>query len=190
MWMAELTTNTSTADTRMGSHSANTPVMSTSTYCGCRTVRRYGLCVLNPCGYFFFASSSETEAGMMTSWPGFQFTGVATVCSGRELHRVEQPQHLVEVAPRAHRIDDHRFHFLVRPDHEHRAHGGVVRRGAFPTGRVGVNHVVQLGDGQVGVADEGVVDRVALRFLDVAKPALVIAHEVRAQADYFRVTLV
>src|SRR6267154_2678934 len=48
------------------------------TYFGCDTVRRYGLSVLKPCGYFFFASSSDTEVGMITSWPGFQLTGVAT----------------------------------------------------------------------------------------------------------------
>src|SRR5215470_20139662 len=51
-----------------------------ATYFGCATVRRYGFSVLNPCGYFFLASSSDTDVGMMTSWPGFQFTGVATVC--------------------------------------------------------------------------------------------------------------
>src|SRR5262249_46782066 len=49
-------------------------------YFGWATVRRYGFSVLKPCGYFFLASSSDTEVGMMTSWPGFQFTGVATVC--------------------------------------------------------------------------------------------------------------
>src|SRR2546422_7689963 len=49
-------------------------------YFGCATVRRYGFSVLNPCGYFFLASSSDTDVGMMTSWPGFQFTGVATTC--------------------------------------------------------------------------------------------------------------
>src|SRR4026207_2095133 len=47
---------------------------------GCETTRRYGLSVLKPCGYFFLASSSETDVGMMTSWPGFQLTGVAAVC--------------------------------------------------------------------------------------------------------------
>src|SRR5207248_5989780 len=34
--------------------------------------------------------------------------------TGGELHGVEQPQHLVEVASGAHRIDDHRFDFLDR----------------------------------------------------------------------------
>ena len=54
-------------------------------YFGCDTTRRYGFSVLKPCGYFFFASSSETDAGMMTSSPGFQFTGVATVCFALKL---------------------------------------------------------------------------------------------------------
>jgi hypothetical protein len=49
-------------------------------YFGCATVRRYGLCVLKPAGYFCLACSSETEVGMITSLPGFQFTGVATLC--------------------------------------------------------------------------------------------------------------
>src|SRR5262249_23860726 len=49
-------------------------------YFGCATVRRYGFSVLKPCGYLFFASSSDTDVAMMTSSPGFQFTGVATVC--------------------------------------------------------------------------------------------------------------
>src|SRR5712691_3689697 len=53
---------------------------SAEAYFGCATVRRYGFSVLKPCGYFFLASSSDTDVGMMTSWPGFQFTGVATVC--------------------------------------------------------------------------------------------------------------
>src|SRR5258708_11320487 len=49
-------------------------------YLGWATYRRYGFKVLKPCGYFSFASSSDTDVGMMTSSPGFQFTGVATVC--------------------------------------------------------------------------------------------------------------
>ena len=36
-------------------------------YFGCATVLRYGFSVLKPCGYFFFASSSETDVGMITS---------------------------------------------------------------------------------------------------------------------------
>src|SRR6185312_462372 len=49
-------------------------------YFGCPTVRKYGLYVLKPAGYFLRASSSETDVGMMTSSPGFQFAGVARPC--------------------------------------------------------------------------------------------------------------
>ena len=49
-------------------------------YFGWATTLRYGFKVFHPCGNFFFASSSETAGGMITSSPGFQFTGVATLC--------------------------------------------------------------------------------------------------------------
>jgi hypothetical protein len=44
----------------------------------CATTRRYR--VFQPPGNLAFAWSSETAGGMMPSWPGRQFTGVATVC--------------------------------------------------------------------------------------------------------------
>src|SRR2546428_14046718 len=40
----------------------------------------YGLGAFQPCGYVFFASSSDTEPAMITSSPCFQLTGVATLC--------------------------------------------------------------------------------------------------------------
>src|ERR671925_924691 len=49
-------------------------------YFGCATTRRYGLRVFQPIGNFCLACSSVTEVGMITSSPGFQFTGVATLC--------------------------------------------------------------------------------------------------------------
>ncbi len=45
---------------------------------GCGTTRRYGFFASQPSGNFFFASSSVSEEAMMTSWPCFQSTGVAT----------------------------------------------------------------------------------------------------------------
>ena len=45
---------------------------------------------------------------------------------GRELHRIEHPQNLIEVAAGAHRIAEHQLDLLVGTDHEHGAHGGVV----------------------------------------------------------------
>src|SRR5258706_14963812 len=46
---------------------------------GSVTMRRYGLGAFQPWGYFCLASSSVTEPTMMTSSPGFQLTGVATL---------------------------------------------------------------------------------------------------------------
>ena len=106
------------------------------------------------------------------------------------LQRVEQPQHLVEVAPRAHRIDEHRLHFLVGTDDEDRAHGRVVRRGARARRGVRMDHVVELRDVEVRVADERIVDLRALRLLDVLHPARVVGHGIDAQADDLRVALV
>ncbi len=49
-------------------------------YFGCATIRSYGFNVFHPPGNFCFACSSETAGKMITSFPGFQFTGVATLC--------------------------------------------------------------------------------------------------------------
>ena len=46
---------------------------------GCGTMRMYGFGACQPSGYVFFASSSDTEPAMITSSPGFQLTGVATL---------------------------------------------------------------------------------------------------------------
>src|SRR5262249_27943699 len=51
-----------------------------SRYFGWATTRRYGLSSFQPAGNSFFASSLDTDGTMMTSWPCFQFTGVATLC--------------------------------------------------------------------------------------------------------------
>jgi hypothetical protein len=51
---------------------------SQSDHFGWGTTRMYGFTVFHPPGYFFAASSFETEPLIMTSSPGFQFTGVET----------------------------------------------------------------------------------------------------------------
>ena len=70
-----------------------------SAYFGCDTTRRYGFSVLKPCGYFFLASSSETEGGMITSSPGFQFTGVATICFAVNWHESSRRSTLSKLRP-------------------------------------------------------------------------------------------
>jgi hypothetical protein len=55
-------------------------------YFGWGTIRRYGFGAFHPPGYFFLASSFETLPLMMTSSPGFQFTGVETGCLAVSCH--------------------------------------------------------------------------------------------------------
>ena len=53
-----------------------------------------------------------------------------------------------------------------------------------------MDHVVQLGDLQVGVADQRVVQRRTLSLRDVGRPAPVILDAVDRQTDYFGVAFV
>ena len=103
----------------------------------------------------------------------------------RELAAVEQAQHLVEVAPGAHGVGEHGLHALVRADHEHRAHGGVVHRRAAFGAVAGVlrQHVEQFGDGEGRVADERIGDGVALGLFDVLQPRLVVGDGIHGKAD-------
>ena len=88
-------------------------------------------------------------------------------------------------------IAQHQLDLLVRPDHEHGAHGGVRGRGAAFGSVAGVRrqHVIQLGDLEFRVADHGVVHLVALRFFDVRGPLAVAAHRVHAQPDDLAIAL-
>ncbi len=101
---------------------------------------------------------------------------------GRELHRIEDAQHLIEVAPAGHRVDEHQLDLLVRTDHENRAHGGIVRRGAPRRGFSGFcrQHAVELGDLQLRVADHRIVHLVALCLFDIHRPLAVAARRVHA----------
>src|SRR5205823_1256011 len=68
---------------------------------------------------------------------------------------------------------------------KYRAHRGVIR--GRPAGaRIASfsrQHPVRFGDVQVRIADHGVADFVALRFLDVGGPFAVIRDRVYAEAD-------
>ena len=77
---------------------------------------------------------------MITSSPCFQLTGVATAVLRRQLQRVDDAQHLIEIAPGGHRIDEEQLDLLVGSDDEDGAHGlivggralGRIARGARP----------------------------------------------------------
>jgi len=53
---------------------------------------------------------------------------------GGELQRIDHPQHLVEIAPGGHRIDQDQLDLLIRANDKNVAHGLVVSRCAI--GRV------------------------------------------------------
>ena len=101
---------------------------------------------------------------------------------GGQLHRVDHAQDLVEVARRS--SSDRRGSactVLVRADDDHVAHGLVVGRAcarADRRRRSAGSMLVELRDGEVGVADQRVVGRVALGLLDVGRPL-----GVRGRAD-------
>ena len=104
---------------------------------------------------------------------------------GRELDGIEHAQHFIEVASRAHRVAEHQLDLLVRPDHKDRAHGGIGRgRAALGSvSGVGRQHVIELGDFELRVADHGILHLVALRLFDVRRPLAVVGHRVNAQPD-------
>src|SRR5215467_10092722 len=97
-----------------------------------------------------------------------------------ELHRIEQAQHLIEVAPRAHRVGERRLDLLVGANDEHRTHRGVVHCGPRAGTRVGMDHVVRLGDLEIGVADQRVIDLGPLSLLDVLDPSAMVADRIDA----------
>src|SRR6266542_2084371 len=110
----------------------------------------------------------------------------------RQLQRVDDTKHLVEVAPGRHRVDEDQFDLLVGPDHKDIADRLIVRRGA-PLARgfeVGREHPVQFRHLEIRVADHRVVRRVSLRFLYVGRPALMVVDGVDAEADDLHVALV
>ena len=139
-----------------------------------------------------FASSSLTEPAMITSSPFFQLTGVATRCLAVSCIEFDHAQHFIEIAPGGHRIDQNELDLLVRADDEHVAHRLIVgRRAALRrAGRARRQHAVELGDGEVRVADHRKVRRHALRLPDVVRPFLVEIDRIDAEANDLHAALV
>jgi hypothetical protein len=102
-----------------------------------------------------------------------------------ELNGVEDAEDLVEVAAGGHGIAELQLDLLVGADDEDGAYGCVGGSGAAFAGVafVGGEHVVELGDLEVYVADHGVVDLVAGNFFDVNGPFVVVVDGVYAEAD-------
>ena len=110
---------------------------------------------------------------------------------GGELDGIEGAQNFVEVAAGAHGIAQGQLDLLVGTDDKDGPHGGVVvRRASFGGGAAfGGQHVVELGDFEIGIANHGVVDFVALGFFDVGGPLGMAGHRIHANAEDFGVAL-
>src|SRR5262249_33231519 len=87
--------------------------------------------------------------------------------------------------------DEHQLDLLVGADDKYGAHRGVVGGGAPGGGiaRVSRKHSVKLGNLQVGIADQGISDSVALGLFDVDCPFAVVRDGVDAEAHDFAVPL-
>ena len=145
----------------------------------------YGFGDFQPSGYCSFAASSETEPAMMTSSPFCQLTGVATLCLAVSCSESITRSTSSKLRPGRHRVDEDQLDLLVGADHEDVAHRLVVGRGARRRVARDVvrEHPVELRDVEVGVADERVVGRGALRLLDVLRPLLVVLDGIDGEAD-------
>jgi len=69
--------------------------------------------------------------------------------------RIEDPQDLVKVASRAHRVNEHQLDLLVGADHEHGAYRGIIRRRATigRGSRIRRQHVIEFCKFEFRVAD-------------------------------------
>jgi hypothetical protein len=107
-----------------------------------------------------------------------------------ELNGIEYAQDFIEIPAGAHRITQHQFDFLVRPNNKHSSDrrivcgGAAFRRRPFVSGE----HVIEFGDFEVWVSDHRIIHFVTLRFLDVRGPLSVTSHGVYAQPDNLAVS--
>src|SRR5207249_2961122 len=79
-WLIQPAASSRPAHTARRARAVSVGLMGRSpSFAGWGMMRMYGRGAFQPCGYVFFASSSETEPAMITSSPCFQLTGVATL---------------------------------------------------------------------------------------------------------------
>jgi hypothetical protein len=108
-----------------------------------------------------------------------------------QLDGVEYADDFVEVAAGGHGVSDLELDALVGANDEDGANGGVVGGSTTFAGLacIGCEHVIELGDLQLGVADEWVVDLVSADIFDVLLPLAVAVDGVDGEADDLGVAL-
>ena len=96
------------------------------------------------------------------------------------LKRVKNTVNLIKVASSGSRVGDDGLDGLVRTDEKHRADGQRKSR-LFEVGLV--QHSPSLGDGAVGVRDDGVVEGGGGHVVDILDPLLVVVHRVHGETS-------
>src|SRR5688500_4415167 len=121
---------------------------------------------------------------MITSWPSFQFTGVATLCFAVSCIESITRSTSSKLRPVLIGYDKTSFIFLVGPDHIHVANRGVIRGRAPFAGftRRSRQHPVELRDLEIRVANHRIVRRRTLGLGDVLRPALMTIDRIDTQA--------
>src|SRR5439155_24210645 len=123
-------------------------------------------------------------------FPLLPIDGRCYLMLGRQLQRVDHPQHFVEVAPGRHRVDKDKLDLLVRPDDENISHcrviGWLARFGiACCFGR---EHPVEFRDFEIRIADDWIVRRMTLSLFDVLCPSLMIASGIDRQSHNLHIS--
>ena len=97
---------------------------------------------------------------MITSSPCFQFAGVATLCFA--VSCIESSTRMIssKLRPVVIGYDKRQLDALVRADHKHRSYRSIIQPACAPRSShriVAGQHVVQLRDLQLRIADDGIV---------------------------------
>src|SRR5262245_10998108 len=109
----------------------------------------------------------------------------------RQLNRIKNPQHFVEIAAGAHRVAEHQLDLLVWTDHEHCPYRRIgCRRTAFGSGSgIGRQHVIKLRNFELRVANQWVIHRMTLGLFNVFGPLSMTSYRVHTQAENLGVAL-
>ncbi|MNY26136.1 hypothetical protein D3C86_1599670 [compost metagenome] len=104
---------------------------------------------------------------------------------GGELDGIDRAENFLEITAGGHRVGEDQLDLLVGTDDKDGAHGGVIgRRAAFGTvASTGRQHVVELRDLQVLVADQRIIDVETGRGANVVLPFFMAFNRIDRNAD-------
>src|SRR6266403_4964771 len=97
-----------------------------------------------------------------------------------ELKRIDHSQHFIEIPASCHWVDKYQLNLLVWSDDVNITHSRVIgwfARFGVSLG-IGWEHPIEFCDVEIGIADDWVIWRVTLCFLDVLRPSFMIARRI------------